>query len=119
MKRSENEKNDLIKYATQELIIKLLEIIDSFELALKQNHDEGIKLIYSKLYKILESQGLSKIKTTGQFDPNLHEALINEEGNVDNEIIEELQSGFLLNERVIRAAKVKISKLKSTKNENE
>lgn len=113
IKRSELEKQDLLKHSNEKLIFRLLSILDSFELALKHNSDEGTKLIYSELFSLLESEGLSKIKTEGKFDPTLHEVLIQEEGDVEDEIIEELQAGYKLGEKVIRATKVKITKKKN------
>ena len=110
MKRSELEKQEIIKYSNEKLIFKLLNVIDSFQLALKHNNDEGVKLIYSELMTLLESEGLSKISTKGDFDPKFHEALIQEEGEFDNKIILELQPGYMLKEKVIRSAKVKITR---------
>lgn len=113
IKRSELEKQDLLKHSNEKLIFKLLSVLDSFELALKHTSDEGTKLIYSELFSLLESEGLSKIKTGGKFDPTLHEVLMQEEGDVEDEIIEELQAGYKLDEKVIRATKVKITKKKN------
>jgi len=115
VKRTEIEKRDLVKYSNEKLIFNLLNILDSFELALKHNADEGVKLIYSELFSLLKSEGLSKINSEGIFNPRLHEALIQEEGDVDDKIIEELQSGYFLGEKVIRPAKVKITKRKEDK----
>jgi len=114
VKRSELEKMELMKYANEKLIFNLLRIIDNFELALKHNKDEGIGLIYSELFSLLESEGLSKINTDGIFNPELHEVLIQEEGEVEDKIVEELQAGYMLKEKVIRPAKVKITKIKET-----
>ncbi len=108
VKRSEIEKQDIHKYATEKLVFKLLGVLDSFELALKHNKNEGIKLIYSEFFSLLESEGLKKIKSEGIFDPNFHEALIQEKGEFDNKILEELQAGYILGEKVIRPSKVKI-----------
>ena len=113
MKRSIIEKKELLEYSNEKLIFKLLSVLDSFELALKHNKDEGIKLIYEELFSLLESYGLSKIRAKGIFDPKFHEPLIHEEGKIDNEIIEELQKGYMLKEKVIRPAKVKTSKVKN------
>ena len=110
MKRTELEKQEIIKYSNEKLIFKLLNVLDSFQLALKHNNDEGVKLIYSELITLLESEGLSKIKTNGDFDLKFHEALIQEEGEFDNKIILELQPGYMLKEKVIRPAKVKITR---------
>jgi|APSaa5957512622_1039677.scaffolds.fasta_scaffold62130_1 molecular chaperone GrpE len=111
MKRTEIEKQELFVCSIEKLVFKLLSVLDSFESALKHNNeksDDGMKLMYSELFSVLESVGLSKIETEGIYDPNFHEVLIQEEGEIDNQIIEEIQSGYMLNKKVIRPAKVKI-----------
>jgi len=113
MKRSIIEKQESLKYSNEKLVFKLLSVIDSLELALKHNSDEGVKLIYSNLLSILESEGLSKISTEGLFDPKFHEALIQEDGEIDNKIIEELQVGYMFEGKVIRPTKVKITRIKN------
>lgn len=118
-KRIEKEKEEYCKFSNQELIIKLLDILDDFELALKHIEDDGVEMIYSKLYSLLEKEGLGKIKVNGEFNPEVHEALIIEEGKEDNKIIEELQRGYILNNKVIRPSKVKISKIKEDKKRDE
>ena len=122
-KRMEQEKQLIIKQANQELIQKILTILDSFELAFKtQKHDDdftkGIKMIYSEIYSTLKKEGLKRIDCLGQkFDANFHEVMLSEESdNEEGIILEELQKGYMLNDRVIRFSKVKISKLKN-KNE--
>ena len=115
-KRTQKEHSENIKNANEDLITKLLEILDSFELALKHTEDKGIKLIYSELYSLLQKEGLKSIEAKGKFDPNIHEALIQEEGESDGEIIEELQKGYKLNDKLIRASKVKITKMVENKN---
>ncbi|MCK4650310.1 nucleotide exchange factor GrpE [Candidatus Pacearchaeota archaeon] len=116
-KRTEREKQENLKNANEELITKLLEVLDSFELALKHTDNKGIKMIYSELYTILQKEGLEPIKTEGKFDPRIHEALIQEEGEEDGKITEELQKGYKLNDKLIRASKVKITKTMENKNE--
>ena len=116
-KRIEKEKLEFVKFANEELVLRILPVIDSFELALQNtnSHDEfvkGIKLIYTQLFSMLESLGVQKIKAQGEkFDPYKHEVLLQEQSNREEGIIiEELQKGYLLGEKVIRHAKVKISK---------
>jgi len=116
-KRTEQEKQLIIKQANQELIQKLLSILDSFELAFRTIKEEdefskGIKMIYSEFYSTLEKQGLKKIDCFNKkFDPHFHEVLL--QGESDKEegtILEELQKGYMLNNRIIRFSKVKTSK---------
>ncbi|MFH1238351.1 MAG: nucleotide exchange factor GrpE [archaeon] len=116
-KRMEKEKSHFLKNANESLIVKLLGILDNFELALEHLDDKGINMIYSELYNILENEGLKTIKAEGKFDPRIHEALIQEEGEEDEKIIEELLKGYTLNDKVIRPSKVKITKIMEKKNE--
>lgn len=113
-RRTEQEKEDLIKYANSALILKLLSTIDDLERAFGTIPEdgvdagwlEGIKLIERKLMSGLESQGLSRIQAVGQmFDPNLHEAVRQDNGK-DGAVIGELQSGYKLHDRVLRPSQV-------------
>jgi len=99
------------------MIKKFLPIIENFDLSLKNtdNHDElvkGIELIYGQFLDILKEEGVKKIETVGKlFDPNLHQALMAEESKEkSNTVIEEFQPGYVIKERVLRHAKVKVSK---------
>jgi molecular chaperone GrpE len=118
-KRMEKEKKEFTQFASQELIKKILPLLDSFQLALANDKDneefkKGVELIYSQLWQILEAEGLEPIEALGkQFDPYFHEALMQEESDKDEgEVIEELQKGFMLKDNVIRAVKVKVAKKK-------
>lgn len=113
-KRKENEMLSIIKNANKDLIKDVLIIIDDFERALKSVKDEesiiqGFKLIYSKLLKILEAQGLKKIQALGkEFDHNLHEVIsqVKDENKKDGTIIEEVNSGYTVGDEVLRPSKV-------------
>ncbi len=116
-KRTENERSEYRKCLLQDFIKKLLPVLDNFELALKhdKHHDDfvkGIELIYSELYSILEDEGLTKIDALNtKFDPYYHEVLLTEESEKDpNTVLEELQKGYKLHDKVLRHSKVKISK---------
>jgi molecular chaperone GrpE len=116
-KRTEKEKEEFSKYANEKLIKNILPIIDNFEIALKncKNKDEfykGIELVYANLIDTLQKLGLKPIKTEDEkFDPYRHEALLAEKSDKpENTIIGELQAGYMLNDKVIRHAKVKVSK---------
>ena len=115
-KRADREKTEFVKYAHADVISQLLPVLDSFEIALKNTSDkekfvEGIKIIYAQLYSALEAEGLKPIKAAGvRFDPYKHEVLMKEESDKPEEtILEEFQKGYMLNDRVIRHSKVKIS----------
>lgn len=116
-KRVEKEKTEFSEYAAAETIKALLPVTDNFELALKntEKHDEfvkGVELVYSQLREVLSENGLTQIEAKGKlFDPHIHEALLSEESKEEaGTILEELQKGFKIKERVLRHAKVKVAK---------
>src|SRR3989338_2645733 len=115
-KRFEKERQEFMKYANAELISELLPLLDSFELALKNAADKekfvkGVEMIFAQFYSVLEKKGLRPISALGQkFDPYKHEVLLREKSEKDEDIIlEELQKGYMLNDKVLRHTKVKVS----------
>jgi molecular chaperone GrpE len=113
-RRSEQEKADLGKYANRELILKLLPALDDLERALaaipprqaKLSWVEGVKLIERKLKAVLEAAGISRIEALGEpFDPHFHEAVMQGKGR-EGRVVEEIQKGYRLQDRVIRPSKV-------------
>ena len=113
-RRVEQEKEEIGKLASSILILSLLPILDDWERALASvpeelanlNWVEGIRLIERKIRGILEAQGVSPIKTVGEpFDPNLHEAAMQGKGK-EGIVVDELEKGYKLHDRVIRPAKV-------------
>ena len=118
-KRVEKENASFRQFASAQLIDKLLPIIDSFEMALRnadggEKFSQGMKLIFGQLYDLLEKEGLRPIMAVGQkFDPYRHEVLLTEKTDKeegDERVVEELQKGYMLHDRVLRYAKVKITK---------
>lgn len=114
-KRMEKEKQEIVANANANLISEILPTLDHFELALKHNNDKGVQMIYDELNEILKNNGLKIIKTDGKFDPNFHEAVVSVEGEKGGVILEEIQRGYLLNEKLLRASKVKVSSSKEKK----
>ena len=116
--RSEKEKSDTIRYASEKLMIELLPILDNFERALVSESEEdgfyeGVKLIYTQILTALSNNGLSEIEALGQpFDPNIHHAVVMEESDEHDEqtVLEVLQKGYKLNDKTIRPSMVKVSK---------
>ena len=113
-KRSEQEKGEMSRFANSTLMLNLLPALDDLERALDLTPPElaehgwldGVKLIERKLKATLEAHGLSPIKALGEpFDPNLHEAVRQAEGD-DGMVIEEIEKGYKLYDRVIRPSKV-------------
>lgn len=121
-KRSDREKEEFCRYSDAQLIKKLLPVIDSFENALKtgcKEENSGINLIYKQLMGILEKEGLREISCSGCFDSNYHDVLLTEESDKkEGEILEVLQKGYMYNDRVLRHAKLKISKGCKEKNKD-
>jgi len=120
-KRMVKESESTSQFAVQNLILDFLPELDNFDRALKladsskdiDKFVDGIKLIEEQLFKVLGKYGVESIETVGKpFDPNLHEAVMEEENNEmpHHTIIDEFQRGFLLKGRVIRPSKVKVSK---------
>ena len=116
-KRTSKEKEDFAKYAKENLINSLLPIIDDFERAkkTKEKDVEGYILIGQKMTDILEKQNLKKIKLTENelFDLEKHEAISSiqvKEKNKKGRIIEEVESGYMLLDKIIRYPKVIIGK---------
>ncbi|MFC4558866.1 nucleotide exchange factor GrpE [Virgibacillus kekensis] len=119
-KRSQKEKEAERKYKSQDLITELLPALDNFERALKvevseaaEGFAEGVSMVYRQLKDALKSEGLEEIQSEGQeFDPNLHHAVmqVEEEDKESNIVVEELQKGYTLKNKVIRPAMVKVNK---------
>ncbi len=119
-KHMEGEREKVFQFAKGDMIAELLPIIDSFENAAhhceqKTETGEGVMGIYKQLGALLEKWGVQEIDTTCEFDPNFHEALMVEEGDEDNKIIEVFQKGYILGTKVIRTSKVKVSKSQEVK----
>ena len=117
-RRTEQERNETVKLASATLMLNLLPVLDDLERALENVSGklagltwvDGVHLIYRKLQAILEGHGLSEIKALGEpFDPNLHEAVLHGEGE-EGKVIEELQKGYKLHDRVLRPTMVKVGK---------
>jgi molecular chaperone GrpE len=116
-KRSEKDLSEYIKYANENLILKIIESYEDLGRALKSNNpqdlQEGVELIYKKIKEILEGEGLQEICTEGEkFDPFKHEALMVEDNHdfENGTVIEELGKGYTLDSKVIKYSKVKVCK---------
>lgn len=118
-KRTQKEKEDAAKFASEKVILSLLPVLDNFERAVEaaktardfDSFSQGVEMILRQLKKVLEDEGLTPIEAVGKgFDPNIHEALMQVESDQDeNTVVEELQKGYYLKDKVIRHSKVKVS----------
>jgi molecular chaperone GrpE len=117
-KRTEKEMADFRKFANSGLVTELLNVVDDLGRALESAPDPesslavGVKAVRGNLVKILEAQGVSEVPTDKGFDPNMHEALMVVEGEEDDKIAQVYQKGYMMNGRVLRFAKVVVTKKK-------
>ena len=116
--RVEKDKENIFSHAKEDLINQLLPILDNFERALdsvekEDGFYEGIKMIYEQIVKLLVDNGLKEIQCVGEvFDPNLHHAVFMEESEDSEEgtVLEVIQKGYMLKDKVIRPSMVKVAK---------
>lgn len=118
-RRTEQDRADLIRSAGSSVLMKLLPVLDDFDLAMAHTPAEvadlpwfnGVKLMYTKLQTVLEGEGVKPIEALGTvFDPNRHEAVMHELTGPDmaGRVTAELRRGYTLHDRVIRPTLVKV-----------
>ncbi|WP_430091673.1 nucleotide exchange factor GrpE [Paenibacillus cisolokensis] len=119
-KRTQKEKEELAKYASSKLIQELLPVIDNFERALQASEDnpefesfsKGVNMIFRQLEQVLAAEGLTAMNSVGQpFNPEFHQAIMQVESDEHEEgiVVEEVQKGYMLKDKVLRPAMVKVS----------
>jgi molecular chaperone GrpE len=118
-RRTENDQLNLLKYSAESFILKILPVYD--DLSRSVNHIEesdtdsfrqGLKLVYDKFTKVLDEQGVKKLDVKGkEFDVEYHEALMQQPSNEapSNTVLDEVESGYIYKDKVIRHAKVIVS----------
>jgi len=127
--RIKREKEDWNKYKNEYILQQLLSAFDNLDRVLKIKCEskeaqcllDGINLTKKEIVRVLEKNGVTPIKTTGEtFDPARHEAVmaVDDKNRPDNAVIEEINPGYLLHDRVLRPAQVKVVKRKSTEPDN-
>ncbi len=120
-RRMEKEKAEYSQYANAVLLAKLLDVMDGFDAAFNAIPEkfraepwvEGVRLVEQKLKRVLESEGVKPIEAHGkEFDPNYHEAMFYEPtpGAPEGQVTGEFQRGYMLGDRVLRPARVKVAK---------
>jgi len=118
-KRVERERREQADQAVVDLLQELLLVVDDFDRALTVGGDEGgayrkgVELIHGKLHDLLRKQGVTAMDVLGaDFDPNVHMAVMHEESpeHREGEVIGELQKGYMLHDRLLRPAMVKVAK---------
>ena len=119
-KRMDRERRELSEYAAASVVRDLLPILDNFERALQapagpeaETFRKGIELIHKQMLDLLLKRGVKPIEALGaDFDPNFHEAVIHEvsDAHREGEVMQELQRGYMLGDRLLRPAMVKVAK---------
>lgn len=118
-KRVERERRDLADFMKADILTEILPIVDNFERAMQAPSDEGdplrkgVELIHKQMLDFLRKRGVTPIEALGaDFDPNFHQAVIHEPTpfHREGEVIEELQRGYMLGDKLLRPAMVKVAK---------
>jgi molecular chaperone GrpE len=117
-RRARQEKEDLLKYAASRMVQEILPVLDNFQLALAAEAadaasvKQGVEMVFRQLQAALEREGLVEMNPVGQpFDPNFHEAVMQVASDEyeSGTVVEVLRKGYLLQDKVIRPAMVKVS----------
>ena len=116
-KRAARERQEYVQLANERLISELIPILDDLEraLAAAEEHqeaqlEEGVRLVHRALAGLLERHGVSPIETEGKFDPHVHEALLTQPSEAEEgSVIDVVQKGYKLGERVVRPARVVVA----------
>lgn len=113
-KRTEREQVRWSEMAKESVLMSLLPIIDDFDRAMKQDsvNADGLKMMYNAFIKVLESHGVTVMKSYETFDPMYHEAImqVDSENHEAGQIVEVFSQGFMLKDRVLAPAKVSVAK---------
>jgi len=122
-KRAAREKQDAIRYANEGMLEKLVPVLDNFDAALSaaqassadgaQSLQTGVAMIFQQLKKVLTESGLEEVDAAGQtFDPNLHEAVSQQESAdvPEGAVLQQLRKGYKLRDRLLRPATVVVAK---------
>ena len=118
-RRVEKEKSDIYAYANEKIALDIIDVMDNFERALQHSEEcadkqfvEGIGKIYKQLKSVLDKNNIVEIKAEGEdFDPNFHNAVTSEENSdfESGKVIQALQKGYTLNDKVIRPPMVRVA----------
>lgn len=116
-KRMAKEKEEFLQYSIFSTLESLLPVLDGFKMAIKspgegENYRKGVEIIYQQFLSTLQRLGIEPIETKDQFfDPNLHEAVAAVDTDLfeDQQIVDEMQAGFMFKQRLLRAARVRVA----------
>jgi molecular chaperone GrpE len=112
-KRVEREREDFARFSNLLLTTRLLSVLDNLLLASQHVKDQGLDIVVSELKNIISEQGVREmeVKVEDDFDPSFHECVELVSGPGDKKVVEVVAPGYIMGERVIRPAKVKVSKI--------
>jgi molecular chaperone GrpE len=129
-KRAEREKEEAMKFIAESIVLDIIPILDNLDRAIKsaksdENRNfeallQGIEMIHRQMLNVLEKYGVGVIEAEGRpFDPRVHEAIlqVTSDEHPENTVVQEFEKGYLLHDKVIRPAKVIVSKLPEPKEE--
>jgi len=109
-KRTQEEKGEWIRSANRDLLLRILTVLDTLMLAQQHTQDKNIQVTVQQFLDVLKSEGVVKIDAVGKkFDPNTMEAIATDVGE-EGIVLEELRIGFMMNDKLLRAAQVKVGK---------
>ena len=126
-KRLARERDEFVKFSQENLLKDLLPVLDNFERALSHAGESkdpviaGIQMVFKQMNEIFKSQGLVRVKTAGEkFNPAFHEVMGFVPGpGKEDEIVDEIQPGYFLHDRLLRAAKVRVYSSQDSEEKNE
>lgn len=113
-KRVSDQRSELILSANRDLLLRILSVLDTLVLANQHVENEGLKVAINQFLDVLKSEGVTRIETEGaEFNPHTMECVAVDSG-AENKIIEEMRAGYMLNDKVLRPAQVKVGKKMSS-----
>ncbi len=109
-KRVRDEKSEWIKMANRELLLRMLPVLDTLQLAKQHSEDKALAVTAQQFLDVLRQEGIEKIQTEGkQFDPHLMEVISTAAGE-ENKVLQEVRAGYKIGDRVLRVAQVIVGK---------
>lgn len=109
-KRVQEEKSEWIRSANKELLLRILTVLDTLILAYQHTQDKNVQVSIQQFLDVLKAEGVTKIDAVGQeFNPHLMECITTEPGE-ENKVLEEIRAGFIIYDKVLRPAQVKVGK---------
>lgn len=109
-KRIQGQRSEWTRGANRELLLRLLPVLDTLLVASKHSQDDSLQVSIQQFLDVLKSEGVEQLETVGhEFDPQTMECVATETGE-DNKVLEEIRTGYLLHDKVLRVAQVKVGK---------